>query len=301
MTPENTTAPTTYGALACPVCGNPLERYDRQFRCENNHQFDIARQGYVNLLQPQHKKSKEPGDSQEMVEARYRFLEQGYYEPISTELNTLIEKHVASTGDNNHYQIIDAGSGEGYYTHKLQQHLSVSPDKPGTPTPTTIMGFDISQRAIKAACRRSKLIQWLIATSSHIPVTSRSQDAVLCLFSRIVPEEFSRLLKDDGVLYIASTGTDHLIELRERLYQNVKQVAYNPGQALSGYFVPLDNQDNISLHYPIEVTSNQAINDLLMMTPHYWRATESAKSAIQAMESISVTVHVHLTGYRVCR
>ncbi len=279
--------PTANGTIICPVCSQALTKIEKQFSCENNHQFDIAKQGYVNLLQPQHKKSKEPGDNQEMVDARFRFLNEGYYEPLSDKLNQLITKHLPANG----CHIVDAGSGEGYYTQRIYDHLNqfVSPE---------IIGFDISQRAVKASCRRSKSIQWMTATSSHIPVANHSQDAVLCLFSRIVPEEFSRILKKEGVLYVASTGSSHLIELRNMLYQNVKQTAYNPNSTLSEHFTPLDEALNENINYTIEVSSRQAINDLLLMTPHYWRATESAKQAIQVMESVSVTVDIHLTGYR---
>jgi len=298
----NNTLLTTNETIICPVCSQRLKRTEKQFCCENNHQFDVAKQGYVNLLQPQHKKSKQPGDSQEMVEARFRFLNESYYEPLSDKLNQLIAKDCSSKlPDNNAYHVVDAGSGEGYYTQRLYEHLnqSVIP-KPGIPKPgiPKVIGFDISQRAVKASCRRSKSIQWMTATSSHIPVASHSQDAVLCLFSRIVPEEFSRILKKDGILYVASTGSSHLIELRNMLYQNVKQSAYNPNSTLSERFTPLDESLNANVRYKIEVNSRQAINDLLLMTPHYWRATESAKQAIQAMDTVSVTVDIRLTGYR---
>jgi len=289
---ENKTQPTANESIICPVCNQALKRTDKQFCCENNHQFDVAKQGYVNLLQPQHKKSKQPGDSQEMVEARFRFLNEAYYEPLSDKLNQLIAKDLSNRiPEDNAYNVVDAGSGEGYYTQRLYEHLnhSVRP---------YIIGFDISQRAVKASCRRSKSIQWMTATSSHIPVASHSQDAVVCLFSRIVPDEFSRILKKDGILYVASTGSSHLIELRNMLYQNVKQSAYNPDSALSDHFTSLDESLNANVRYKIEVNSQQAINDLLLMTPHYWRATESAKQAIQSMDSISVTVDIHLTGYR---
>ena len=41
--------------LACSVrgCGRPLEKNDRALVCARGHSYDIARSGYVNLLQPQ--------------------------------------------------------------------------------------------------------------------------------------------------------------------------------------------------------------------------------------------------------
>ncbi|WP_250657425.1 putative RNA methyltransferase [Alkalimarinus coralli] len=296
------------GSLICPVCQQPLKRKEKQFCCNNNHQYDVAKQGYVNLLLPQHKKSKQPGDSLEMVEARYRFLDAGYYKPISDKLNEFIlNDYLSKSREAASYHIADAGSGEGYYTEKLQQHLNTAFDsnppsqQQGALKRAGIIGFDISQRAVKASCRRTKSIQWVTATSSHIPIKSDSQSAVLCLFSRIVPEEFRRILKQDGLLYVASTGPEHLIELREKLYQDVKQQAYNPTSTLENEFVTLEPSLCSNIKYKIELTTSQAISDLLLMTPHYWRATESAKSIIKNLDSIEVTIDVFLTGYRPCQ
>jgi len=63
--------------LACPIDGKRLESREKQLVCENGHVFDVARQGYVNLLPVQHKRTKDPGDSKEMVLARAQFLNTG--------------------------------------------------------------------------------------------------------------------------------------------------------------------------------------------------------------------------------
>ncbi|UZE95097.1 putative RNA methyltransferase [Alkalimarinus alittae] len=293
---------TVNNSLICPVCSHSLNRTDKQFSCENNHQFDVAKQGYVNLLQPQHKKSKQPGDSQEMVEARFRFLDGNFYQTISDTLNELILKDYLSKAESSQaYKITDAGSGEGYYTQRLHHCLDTQTGLTGQPVNPQIIGFDISQKAVKASCRRSKSIQWVTATSSHIPVKSHSQDAVLSLFSRIVPDEFSRILKQDGILYVASTGPNHLIELRNKLYQDVKQLAYNPTSTLAEKFTPLEQELSSTIRYKIDINSHQAINDLLLMTPHYWRATESAKATLNTLESLTVSIDIMLTGYRLCQ
>ena len=36
--------------LICPVCGKPLKKTEKSFICEKGHVFDIAKEGYVNLL-----------------------------------------------------------------------------------------------------------------------------------------------------------------------------------------------------------------------------------------------------------
>ena len=72
-----------FTALACPLDGAPLQRQAVSLRCPEGHCFDLAAQGYVNLLPVQNKRSRDPGDSKEMVAARRRFLEVGHYQPIA--------------------------------------------------------------------------------------------------------------------------------------------------------------------------------------------------------------------------
>ena len=92
--------------LHCPICGHILNRQERCYRCENNHSFDIARQGYVHLLPVQNKRSLNPGDTRQQVLARRRFLEGGFYTPISDALNQLAQGLEGP--------VLDAGCGEGY-------------------------------------------------------------------------------------------------------------------------------------------------------------------------------------------
>ena len=64
--------------LICPICGEQLHIRDKSCLCPNRHSFDIARQGYVNLLTVQQKHSLNPGDTREQVLSRRTFLEAGY-------------------------------------------------------------------------------------------------------------------------------------------------------------------------------------------------------------------------------
>jgi 23S rRNA (guanine745-N1)-methyltransferase len=76
--------------LICPLCRTPLTLENKSQRCANGHSFDIAKEGYVNLLLVQQKKSKEPGDNPEMVKARREFLQAGYYQPLCNAASQLI-------------------------------------------------------------------------------------------------------------------------------------------------------------------------------------------------------------------
>src|SRR6266545_8190332 len=97
--------------LACPVCGEPLERVDRTFRCANGHTFDVAREGYVNLLLAQHRRSKDPGYSKDMIAGRRDFFDAGHYRPLADGIAELIATYLPPVADT---VVIDAGCGEGY-------------------------------------------------------------------------------------------------------------------------------------------------------------------------------------------
>ena len=69
-------------SFSCPLCHQPLSREKNSYICPQRHQFDMAKEGYVNLLPVQHKRSRDPGDSAEMMQARRAFLDAGHYQPL---------------------------------------------------------------------------------------------------------------------------------------------------------------------------------------------------------------------------
>ena len=112
--------------LLCPVCGKELHKTERTWRCDANHCFDEARQGYVNLLTVDRKHAKHPGDTKEQVAARKAFLDADFYAPIA-------EKVCEMTVPLSPKAVLDAGCGEGYYLTQLQNQL---PDTDSSPTST---------------------------------------------------------------------------------------------------------------------------------------------------------------------
>ena len=104
--------------LCCPICGEQLNPVDRQYLCPNRHSFDIARQGYVNLLTVQQKHSLNPGDTREQVLSRREFLEAGFYAPIA---QVLVEtaKELGISLENHHRAVDDAGATAEIYVKFL--------------------------------------------------------------------------------------------------------------------------------------------------------------------------------------
>jgi len=185
--------------LLCTVrnCGLPLERQNRRLSCAKGHSFDVARSGYVNLLQPQDKRSRVPGDSIAAVAARRRVHDRYVTRPLSAGVASVLHPSAADV-------ILDAGCGDGFYLGALTQ----GPGCQGS-------GVDISIPAIDAAARRYPQHEWVVANADRmVPWQDRTFSAVISITGRMNPPEFHRVLKPDGRLLIALPSPDDLIELR---------------------------------------------------------------------------------------
>lgn len=279
---------TPFQALACPLDGEPLEMLGGTWRCTAGHSFDIAKQGYVNLLPVQHKRSHDPGDSKAMVAARQRFLNGGYYEAIAKAVNSAVEEHRAGSGlPNAPYSCLDAGCGEGYYLRHLAKAV------PGS-VPLSLMGLDISKWAVLAAAKQDTLqASWVVGSNAHLPVQSATLDCVLCMFGFPVAGEFARVLKPGGLLLQVEAGPNHLRELREVIYPTLKPERSVEASVPNGFA----HQQTLSLCYELSLEGTERIADLLAMTPHLYRASAEGRARAAALDTLTLTVDVRLVAY----
>jgi len=214
--------------LLCTVrdCRLPLARVERRVVCARGHSFDVARSGYVNLLQPHDRRSREPGDSAEMVAARRRLLDSGMFAPIDAAIASM------TFGVS-----LDVGCGEGH-------------------TPSTC-GIDISIPAIEAAAKRYPDREWIVANADRfIPYEDASFDVVLSITSRLNPPEFRRVVRDRVLIAIA--GPDDLVELRGHTRDRVERTIE--------MFAPLfnlDRHERIAFRAPVD---RDALHDLVVST-----------------------------------
>ncbi len=269
--------------LACPIDGEQLEYHGRQLVCENGHAFDIARQGYVNLLPVQHKRTKHPGDSKAMVLARTHFLNSGVYKPIANQLNKLVYTQITAGKETT---LLDAGCGEGYYFNALLNYLS---DKEAA-TDLAFIGLDISKDAIYQASKRNKQISWVVGTNRRPPVTDESIDIILCLFGFLSVPGFKKVLKPGGKIIIVDPGPEHLKELREIIYPEIKK-SY-PLRSLQTEKTDLSLVNSEGLQFKVTLNNNEQINNLLIMTPHFYRASKAGREVACNLHQLAVTVDV---------
>lgn len=273
--------------LRCPVCSAVLypdnPEHPRQLKCEAGHHFDRAKQGYWNLLLPQRKRSKAPGDNAEMVQARQRFLSQQHYQPIAQAVVDCIRPLLTNEPS---ARLLDLGCGEGYYTSQMAQSLPVT---------TECIGLDISKPAILQASKQHKQITWLVATGADIPLMPASVELVTLIFARLLPEPTANILKPGGYFLVVWPGPDHLRELREHIYTDVRDSDLNPDSQLSPLFEPISTQ---TLRFVISIQETDSLNDLLMMTPHGQRLNAERREGLSGLQQLDIQSDIRLSLYR---
>ena len=249
--------------LICPICGEKLNPGDRSFLCLKDHCFDRAKSGYVNLLPPA-PGGKRHGDDKLMVKARTRFLDKGFYDPLSGAIAACVDSISGSS-----VNIVDAGCGEGKYTADLHSFLENRGKQ------ADIVGIDISKDALIYASKRCKSLSFFAASTAHMPLADSWADVVLNIFSPFMPEEFCRVLKTGGKLVRVVPLEGHLWELKELIYD----VPYpNPPMDMEAEGFKI--ADVQKLCYEIDLSSKEEIMDLFMMTPYYYKtgAADQAKA-----------------------
>lgn len=269
--------------LTCPIDGKPLDLdvQQKNYSCVNGHNFDIAKQGYVNLLPVQHKRSKDPGDSKEMVLARKAFLESGVYQTVANTVEKIITQF--SFVDKN-IHILDAGCGEGYYLDYLHNTFN----KNASTSNYSCLGLDISKLAIMEAAKRNKQIAWIVGTNRAPPVCKNSIDIILCVFGFYNFDGFNKVLKSAGKVILVEPNIDHLKELREVIYSDVKKTS--PPELSMATALGFTITDTQHIKYRTGKINKQQIDQLLLMTPHFFRANKEGRERASNLDNLDLTV-----------
>lgn len=249
--------------IICPLCHTELLQEKTRWVCNNRHSFDVAKQGYVNLLPVQHKNSKSPGDTAEAVLARREFLQAGYYQPLKDHL-------MGQLAALRCHSILDLGCGEGFYTSGMPAVAQ------------QVIGVDIAKTAVQIAAKRYPQITWLIASAAKLPLASCSLDMVSSFFSPLPRDEMARVLKPGGYLLVATPAAMHLHEMRAALFEQVNLHQPEKFIALLAPDFSLLQQQVLSYELILEQT---ALRQLISMTPYAWKAKAEKR---QCLEQASV-------------
>ncbi len=285
-----------YIAWKCPNCGGALmpmtDQKPHVLRCARGHSFDVAKQGYVNLLLPQKRGAALPGDSAEMVRARTAFLDGGYYRAFSDGVNRLV-CDTANAQKLDKPVILDAGCGEGYYTARLHGALT---EEGFTPV---CAGFDLSRDAVSHAAKRAKAagtaetLSFAVASLFEMPVADASANIIINLFAPVADAEFARVLCPGGFLLMAVPAEEHLWGMKQVLYETPYKNE-----------VRRDTLEHFTLTEVRRVTDTITVTDpdhiraLFAMTPYFWKTSPSDRDRLYAQDKLQTEIAFDLLLYK---
>lgn len=291
--------------LRCPVCRCSLVGTGKSLVCNGEvkkHNYDVAREGYVNLLPPGKGKNAHTGDDAEMIRARCRFLQTGAYDRLSDEVARLI----AAGTDNRDVTVVDSGCGEGYHSRRFTRSLSECHGKG-----VLCAAFDASKHGAAAGAKgafreglapregagvsfgNNSAAYFFAGNIFSLPLKDGCADAVVSMFAPIAWEENRRILKSGGLLIVAASGRDHLEEMRGVIYEDV--IKKSPDVTAADGFSLADRS---SVRYSNTLSSPEEISDLFGMTPFCYKTPKDAADRLRRMQSLTVTVHTEFFVFK---
>jgi 23S rRNA (guanine745-N1)-methyltransferase len=269
--------------LRCPVCHLPLTSASegKAFRCDTSHSFDVAADGHVNLLLSSQRRSRQPGDSKEMVRSRQSFLDGGHYEPLVEALGAMVDGALSGAA-----VIVDAGCGEGYFTRAIAQTA---------PGGVSVCGVDVSKPAIVAAARRDRTALYVVASAFDLPLLDASVDIALINFAPADGPALARVLRPGGTVITTHPGPDHLFALRQLVYDRPER--HVPKEPLRNHPELFERVDSGRVRSPLSLSTSQDVANLLAMTPYWWQADEAKQASIASLPGLETELDVLLTTY----
>ena len=267
----------------CPVCSCSMTVTEdrKSAKCTGNnpkcksHSFDFSSDGYLSF-------GVTGGDSKEAVSARKAFLHStAAYHSAALAVCDAVKKYVTDCRF-----LVDAGCGEGYYTSMLSEISE------------NTAGFDLSKFACSAGAKQAKKDgknDLLFATASvfSLPVKDGAADAVTNIFAPCAEEEYDRILRDGGYLFVVGAGKNHLMGLKKAIYDDV----YENGRRAD---LPqnMESVGCVTSAYTVKVQGKDNIQALFSMTPYYWRTSETDREKLLQLDELVTDIEFEINIYR---
>ena len=237
--------------FTCSVCQDTLEAVDKRFVCPQNHSFDIAKQGYINLLL---NGKKDKHYDKASFERRHQILEAGFYDHILKAIEELV------LDDGAEKVILDVACGEGYYARQLAQKGK-----------NRVLAFDLSKDSITLAAKKDipKNVAWFVGDLAKLPLADQSVDVILDIYSPANYQEFKRVLKPGGKLIKVVTASEHVAELRQAAKEQLSKQSYSNQKILDhfGQAFPVFDISHTSQTSP---ATQEQLLDFAQMTPLFF-------------------------------
>lgn len=267
-------------AFCCPLCGSELQKEGKTLRCASGHCYDYAKSGYVNLFMSQ--QGRLHGDDRPMVRARTAFLTAGYYRPLLETIASAVIPHLPESP-----RIFDAGCGEGWYTEELHLLLEQRGFCPQS------VGVDISRDALTAAAKRNFGGEFAVASLYHVPLKEQWADLIMNVFAPDCIEEFSRILKSGGIYVKAIPLEDHLLELKQAVYDSVYENEVKIPQ-YDGFTLLSQKELRYTLHLP----DRETVKNLFSMTPYARKTSPKDAEKLELLDTLDTTASFSVLLYQ---
>jgi len=271
--------PDLVSVLRCPVCGEGLELQGRTAKCGRGHTYDLAKQGYLNLL-PSASTGIE-GDTAEMVEARSTFLAAGSYTPIREAL-------IANTPDDGEL-VVEVGAGTAYYLAGVV----------GARTGWRGIALDVSRYAARRAAKVDPRIGAVVCDAwRELPLRDGVAQVILNVFAPRNAQEMARILAPGGTLLVVTPNQAHLGELVDvlGLVRVDQEKERRLTESLSGFERKTDETVEVTMRL-----DHRSIERLVAMTPsaRHLDQTERAERIAVLADPTEVTLSVTVSTWRV--
>lgn len=262
--------------LQCPHCHQPLKVIEeKSLKCEKNHTFDVAKQGYVNLVSNGIKTAYD----KTLFDSRYEIISSiGLYDELQKELVATITKNL----NKENISIVDIGCGEGSHLNQLKERL-VEKKVNG-------IGVDISKDAILAASKHYHEFTWLVGDLANLPVQDHSIDCILDILSPSNYKEFLRILSNDGLVIKVVPASDYLKEIREVIYDDPKKHRYIQEENIMQLFYQHFNGFSETRVTYTKQLSPIELDHLIKMTPLTWNADKEKLAKLRMMNPFTITI-----------
>lgn len=246
--------------FACPICQQGIEiSNEGKMSCLSNHTFDVAKQGYVYMLN----RPIQSMYGKELFESRHTVIQAGIYDRLQAAIarEITVEQPV----------ILDTGCGEGSHLHRICEQL----DRP------VGVGIDISKEGVIAAAKYNPEQLWCVGDLANSPFNEQSFDAILNILSPANYDEFKRLLKRGGKVIKVVPQENYLKELRKQAFANSEKETYTNAETVDRFKASFANAEVKRITYTVPLEAH-LVQNLLEMTPMGWHIND--KESIQLQE-----------------
>jgi len=278
--------------LACPICAEPLhvqEDLAGTLMCERRHTFDIAREGYVNLVTTHRRKAS--GYGQTELAARRRMLQKGLFAPLVQHIAENIRENIKKT-PGKPLRVVDVGTGEGtVFSAILRELIPSFPKVEGC-------GTDISVAGIRMAGKLKNDIDivWVVGNALRpLPFQDHSTAVVLSILAPITQEEAARIVTPGGCVVVVTPGEHHLRELREAIFENKRKSPLEKPFAQDARS-PLTPGATLRIQHTTSVALEDT-DDLIYMSPLFWKASRIKLDQLRERRLEAITVDFEINGF----